>query len=277
MPPNEGAASIEVAVRSFSYDSGAVGPMFARAIAVEAPVEIVVGGAPFVVMMATPRDLEDFARGFLLTEGVAERPDDIRGLEIGEAGDGWRVAVTLTGEKLQAHLARKRAIEGRTGCGLCGVEDLSQMPSPRRPIDLRPPIEPAAIGSALSELEKRQPLNALTRAAHAAAWCDRDGRIVLVREDVGRHNALDKAIGALRRADIGADSGFFVITSRCSFEMVAKAAIFGAGTLVSVSAPTSLALSRARDYGVSLIAVARADKALSYLSGPDQRSGGLAA
>ncbi len=277
MPPNEGAASIEVEARSFSYDSGAEGASFARAIAVEAPIEFAVGGAPFAVMMATPRDLEDFAYGFLFTEGIAERPDDIRGIEIHNSSEGWRIAVTLTGEKLQAHLARKRAIGGRTGCGLCGVEDLSQMPSPPRPIDGRPPIEPSAIGSALAELEKRQPLNALTRAAHAAAWCARDGRIILVREDVGRHNALDKAIGALRRAGVGADSGFFVITSRCSFEMVAKAAMFGASTLVSVSAPTSLALARARDCGVSLIAVARADKALSFVNDRDEQSGGLAA
>jgi FdhD protein len=276
MAPNEGAASIEVEAGSFSYESGAVGPSFARAIAVEAPIEFAVGGTPFAVMMATPRDLEDFANGFLFTEGIAERPDDIRGIEIRDSGEGWRIAVTLTGEKLQAHLARKRAIGGRTGCGLCGVEDLSQMPSPPRLIDRRPPIEPSAIGSALAELEQRQPLNALTRAAHAAAWCARDGRIILVREDVGRHNALDKAIGALRRAGVGADSGFFVITSRCSFEMVAKAAIFGASTLVSVSAPTSLALARARDYGVSLIAVARADKALSFVNDRDERSGGLA-
>ena len=128
-------------------------------------------------MMATPRDLEDFAYGFLLTEGIVERPDDIRAFEIEEAEQGWRVAITLTGEKLKAHLARKRAIGGRTGCGLCGVEDFSQMPSPRRPLDRAPPIEPAAIGSALAELEKRQPLNALTRAVHAAAWSARDGEL----------------------------------------------------------------------------------------------------
>ncbi len=228
-------------------------------------------------MMATPCDLEDFVHGFLLTEGVAGRPDDIRGIEIEEAAEGWRVAVTLTGAKLKAHFARKRVIGGRTGCGLCGVEDFSQLPPPPRRVDHGPPIEPAAIGSVLAELEKRQPLNVLTRAAHAAAWCARDGRIVLVREDVGRHNALDKAIGALVRAHVGAESGFFVITSRCSFEMVAKAAIFGADTLVSVSAPTSLALTRARDYGLSLIAVARADRALSFVADGDARSGGLAA
>jgi FdhD protein len=277
VPPSESAASIEVEARTFFYDSSMDERAFVRAVAVEAPIEITIAGAPFAVMMATPRDLEDFAYGFLLTEGVADGANDIRGVEIEEGGAGWRVSVTLTGEKLQTHLARKRAIGGRTGCGLCGVGDLSQMPSPRRPVDRRSPVEPSAIGSALSELEIRQPLNAVTRAAHAAAWCARDGKIVLIREDVGRHNALDKAIGALKRAGVSADGGFLVITSRCSFEMVAKAAIFGAGTLVSISAPTSLALSRARDYGVSLIAVARADKALSFVSDPDTRSGGLAA
>jgi FdhD protein len=277
MPPNDGAASVEVEVRCFSYDSGAVGPAFQRPIAIEAPVEIQVGSAPFAVMMATPRDLEDFAYGFLLTEGLVEGADDIRGLEIEQAGEGWRIKVTLTGAKLKAHLARKRAIEGRTGCGLCGTEDLSLLPSPRRRTGQAPPIKPSAIGSALAELEKQQPLNALTRATHAAAWCGLDGRIVLVREDVGRHNALDKAIGALMREGISADSGFFVITSRCSFEMVAKAAIFGAGALVSVSAPTSLAVVRAREYGVSLLAVARADKALSFDTDRNDRSGGLAA
>jgi FdhD protein len=277
MQPDEGDASVEVEACSFSYASGAGRPAFRRALAVEAPIGIVIGGAPFVVMMATPRDLEDFAHGFLFTEGAAERAEDIREVATEEAKLGWRIRVTLTGVGLAAHLARRRAIGGRTGCGLCGIEDLSQLPSPRRPVDPAAPIEPSAIGAALAELENRQPLNALTRAAHAAAWCDRDGRIVLVREDVGRHNALDKAIGALRRAGAGADAGFFLITSRCSYEMVAKAAAFGAGTLVSVSAPTSLALALAQEYGVSLIAVARADKALSFATARSGRSGGLAA
>ena len=278
MPPNEGVPSIEVETRSYSYDSGVLGPPFRRAVAVEAPIEIVVGGAPFVVMMATPCDLEDFVQGFLLTEGAVGRPDDIRGVEIERAADGWRIQVALTAAKLKEHLARKRAIGGRTGCGLCGVEELSQLPAPQRKIDHGTTIDPSAIGSALAELEKRQPLNALTRAAHAAAWCSSEGQIVLVREDVGRHNALDKAIGALMRAGVDADSGFFLITSRCSFEMVVKAAIFGAAVLVSVSAPTSLALTRAREYGVSLIAVARADNALCFVAEGDTRtSGGLAA
>ncbi len=151
------------------------------------------------------------------------------------------------------------------------------MPSPRPPLHPQAPIAPEAIRVALSELEASQPLNQATRAVHAAAWCGRDGTIVLVREDVGRHNALDKTIGALARAGVAPASGFFVITSRCSFEMVAKAAIFGAGTLVSVSAPTSLALERARRFGVRVIAVARRDQALCFDDEKDEASGGLAA
>ena len=276
MRRSEASGSIDVPVRAFSYDDGAVGLEFTRAIAVEAPVQIVIGAAPFAVMMTTPSDLEDFAYGFVLTEQIAERVEDIRGIEIEGAEDGWKIQIALTGERLQAHLARGRAMSGRTGCGLCGIEDISQMPSPPR-VQCQTPIEPAAIGAALAALEGRQPLNQLTHAVHGAAWCDRDGRIVLAREDVGRHNALDKAIGALARAGIAPDSGFFLITSRCSFEMVAKAAIFGAGTLVSVSAPTSLALERARQFGVNVIAVARGDQALCFEGGRGEASGGLAA
>jgi FdhD protein len=277
MWPSEGPGSIVVPVRAFSYDSGASGPDLTRAIAVEAPVQIVIGGAPFAVMMATPNDLEDFAYGFALTEQIAESIGDIRGVEVERVEDGWKLKIALSGERLQAHLARGRAMSGRTGCGLCGIEDFSQMPSPRPALHPQDAIAPQAIHAALGELEARQPLNQLTRAVHAAAWCGRDGTIVLSREDVGRHNALDKTIGALAHAAVAPDSGFFVITSRCSFEMVAKTAIFGAGTLVSVSAPTSLALERARRFGVRLIAVARRDQALCFEDGKDEASGGLAA
>jgi FdhD protein len=277
MRPNEGPGSIEAPVRAFSYESGASGPELARAVAVEAPVQIVIGGAPFAIMMATPRDLEDFACGFARTEQIAESVDDIRAIEVERVEEGWKLKIALSSERLQAHLARGRAMSGRTGCGLCGIEDFSQMPSAPGPLNRQPPIAPGAIRAALAELEAQQPLNQATHAVHAAAWCGRDGTIVLVREDVGRHNALDKAIGALTRAAVAPDSGFFVITSRCSFEMVAKAAIFGASTLVSVSAPTSLALERAQRFGVQLIAVARRDHALCFEGDKDEANGGLAA
>jgi FdhD protein len=227
--------------------------------------------------MATPNDLEDFAYGFALTEQIANRVADIRGVEVEAIEDGWKLKIALSGERLQAHLARGRAMSGRTGCGLCGIEDFSQMPSPRPVLPMQSPVGPEAIRAAVSELEAKQPLNQATRAVHGAAWCSRDGTIVLVREDVGRHNALDKTIGALARAGVAPDDGFFVITSRCSFEMVAKVAIFGAGTLVSVSAPTSLALERARRFGVRVIAVARRDQALSFDEAKDEASGGMAA
>lgn len=275
MPENDAASAVEVEARAFSYAAGAVGPAAKRAIPVEAPVEFVLSGSPFAVMMATPADLEDFAFGFLFTERVIERREEIRAVEVEAGNGGFRLRVALAGERLKAHLARRRAIAGRTGCGVCGVEDLAHLATLMRPVAAGAPVSPAAIGAALAELESRQPLNALTRAVHAAAWCALDGRIVLVREDVGRHNALDKAIGALWRAGVEPDHGFFVITSRCSFEMVAKSAIFGAGTLVAVSAPTSLALDAARACGVSLVAVARGDGALRF--GEDGAAGGIAA
>ena len=277
MRPREGPSSIEVHARAYSYDAGAAGPELTRPIAVEAPVQVIIGGAPFAVMMATPRDLEDFAYGFALSEQIAERVEDIRGVEVEEVEQGWRLQLALSGERLKAHLARGRAMSGRTGCGLCGIEDFSQMPSPRPVARPSAAIAPAAVGAAVAALDGAQPLNRLTRAVHGAAWCELDGRIRLLREDVGRHNALDKAIGALWRAGAAPADGFFVITSRCSFEMVAKAAAFGAATLVSLSAPTSLALERARQFGVEVIAVARRDRALCFEGGREETTGGLAA
>ncbi len=274
MPLSAEGAAVAAEAQVFSYRTGPAGPATARAVAVEAPVEFVLGGSPFAVMMATPNDLDDFAYGFLLTEGIVERPGDIRSIETRLTNLGWRLDVALTGEKLKTHLARRRAISGRSGCGLCGVEDLQSLAIAPRPAPAAPPVPPAAIRLALAEHVKRQPLNVLTRGVHGAAWCGRDGRIALVREDVGRHNALDKAIGAVWRAGGDAREGFFVITSRCSFEMVAKAAIFGAGTLVSLSAPTSLALERARAWGVTVIAVARADGAMTFGDGGGERAVG---
>jgi FdhD protein len=165
---------------------------------------------------------------------------------------------------LRVHLARRRAIAGRTGCGVCGVEDLDHLPKarPRRSLGQSP--SPAAVGRAVEALEAHQPLNALTRAVHGAAWCDLDGGIKLAREDVGRHNALDKCIGALLREGADPDAGFLIVSSRCSYEMVTKAAAFGATALVSVSAPTSLALDAAEAAGLTLIVTARRDNALAF-------------
>ena len=277
MPPNEQGGAVFAPARAFDYDRGACGPVGRRAVAVETPIELAFGGAPFAVMMATPCDLRDFAVGFALTEGIVERVEEIRDVAIEVVAAGVRLDVALAGERLSAHLARARAMSGRTGCGLCGLEDLAHLPKPRRPVAASAPIAPAAIRAALDGLERAQPLNAETRAVHGAAWSDRSGAVLIAREDVGRHNALDKLIGALALTAVEPQSGFIVLTSRCSFEMVAKAAAFGAATLVSLSAPTSLALERARDYGLTLIAIARADSATLFTVAARGASGGLAA
>jgi FdhD protein len=277
MRRNDEAPYAAVRARDYRYDRGPFGEPFERDIAVEAPVNILFGGIPFAVMMTTPTELEDFAIGFALTEGIIGALSDIRGVAIERAAQGLKVNVTLAGERMSAHLARGRVLSGRTGCGLCGIEDLAHLPTARRVAAGARPIDPAAVGTALQALDQGQPLNARTRAVHAAAWCDRGGAIVALREDVGRHNALDKLIGALVTDDVSAGDGFFVITSRCSFEMVAKAAVFGASTLVALSAPTSLAIERAEACGITLIAIARADRAMIFAEAGPAASGGLAA
>lgn len=230
-----------------------------RAVAVETAVNVVYGGIPFAVMMMTPSDLEDFGAGFSLTEGIIEGASDIRAIQVAEEPDGLKLLVDLVPGRLHEHLARRRAMSGRTGCGVCGIEDLASIPRARALAGSAPHVALGSIRRALGELDERQVLNQVTRAVHAAGWADRDGRLVAVREDVGRHNALDKLIGALLRAGIGPEDGFFVITSRCSFEMVEKAGAFGARTLIAISAPTSLALERARRLDITLIGIARRD------------------
>ena len=250
--------------RPFRYDIGLVADAAPVAVAVEAPIEIAYGGQPFAVMMGTPADLEDFAAGFSLTEGIVESFAEIRAIAAHVEAEAARIDVALTGVRLHAHLARRRAIAGRTGCGLCGIEDLDHLPKARRR-DARPRLpDPAAVGAAVAALAAHQPLNAATRAVHGAAWCDARGEILVAREDVGRHNALDKCIGALLRGGVAPHEGFFIVTSRCSYEMVTKAAAFGAGALVSVSAPTSLALTAAEQAGLALIVTARADRATIF-------------
>lgn len=236
-------------------------------IAVETPLELVIGSLPFAVMMLSPGDLEDFVFGFCLTEGVIEKAADIAGIEIETVPAGLRALVTLAPPLMSRHLARRRAISGRTGCGVCGIEDLSALV--RRHVALPPPIalDPANLRHALAELEDRQILNRETRAVHGAGWIDAQGRVLHIREDVGRHNALDKLIGCLIREDIDRAGGFVLITSRCSFEMVDKTAAFGASTIVAISAPTSFALARAEALGMQLFAIARHDAVTAFSDG----------
>jgi FdhD protein len=230
-----------------------------RAIPSEVPVNLVYGGIPFAVMMTTPCDLEDFAVGFSLTEGVIQCASDIRGIRVESGEQGLRLAIDLTPSRLHEHLARRRTLSGRTGCGLCGTDDLSALPQARMPSGIAPNISLTAIRTALDMLNSEQALNERTHAVHAAAWADLNGTILCVREDVGRHNALDKLIGTLCRAGTKPDNGFVVVTSRCSFELVEKVAAYGARTLIAISAPTSLALERAQRLDITLIAIARRD------------------
>jgi FdhD protein len=240
-----------------------------RLLAVEAPINLVYGSVPHAVMMATPADLEDFAYGFSLTEGIVENPAEIRETRVEPGTDGLRLHVELAPGRLREHLARKRAISGRTGCGVCGIEDLAQLPHAERRTTSEVRIGLPAVARALADLDAAQVLGAQTRAVHAAAWARADGSLAAVREDVGRHNALDKLIGALMRAEADPSDGFLVITSRCSFEMVEKAARLGAAVIVAISAPTSLALERARAHDMTLCAIARADT-VTVFTGADR-------
>ena len=233
-------------------------------VAVETPINIVYGNIPYAVMMASPSDLEDFVTGFSLTEGIVRGADEIRSVTVEPKDEGVIVTVELAPGRFREHLARRRNLSGRTSCGLCGVETIEEIPMADAATRAAHAVPVSAIEAALAALDQHQPLNQLTRAVHGAAWCDASGAILAVREDVGRHNALDKLIGARLRAGADAGEGFLLVTSRASFEMVEKAAIFGAGTLVAISAPTSLAIERARHLGLTLAAVARRDGCIVF-------------
>jgi FdhD protein len=260
-PPQNDAASLPVARPAGALVVGRDGAshIVERAVPEEVPVSLVYSSVPFAVMMLTPADLEDFAYGFSLTEGIVTDADGIREVSVERDPRGLRLLIRLSPTALTQHLARRRTIAGRTGCGLCGIEELDQMPKACRPEGPAPEIDIVAVRRALTSLEESQPLNDVTHTVHAAAWAGEDGRLHAVREDVGRHNALDKLAGALMRDRVDALRGFVLVTSRCSFEMVEKAAATGARTLVAISAPTALALDRARALDMNLVAVARRD------------------
>lgn len=263
-PPAQPAASHAVAIRTVRFGAPATVVDAGAEVAVEAPVNIVYGNLPYAVMMTTPSDLEDFVAGFSLTEGIIRGIDEIRSIAVTLQDDGIVATVELAPGRFREHLARRRNLSGRTACGLCGVETLTDLPEAQATGGNSDPIAADAIARALAELEQHQQLNRLTRAVHAAAWCDSNGTVLSVREDVGRHNALDKLIGARLRAGHDASDGFMLVTSRASFEMVEKTAIFGAAMLVSISAPTSLAIERANALGLTLVCIARADSATVF-------------
>lgn len=230
-----------------------------RPLAIEAAVAIEVDGIGYAVMMATPADLEAFALGFMLTERLADTSDDVVAIEPFEADAGWIVRIVLS-ERCRGRIHdRVRHRTSDTGCGLCGIASLEQLHRPVPHVPLKPRADAAAVFRALATLRDHQPLGAETGATHAAAACASDGTIVAAFEDVGRHNALDKLIGATASTGI---EGFVLVTSRISFEMVDKTLIAGAPMLVGVSAPTTLAVDHARAHGLTLVALARSDAML---------------
>lgn len=221
-------------------------------IADEIPVEIGFNGKPWAVMLASPYDLEDLAVGLSYTEGIVRDPGKVRGVEISGYPEGIAVDMAIAPDGLTERARRRRSLDGYTGCGLCGVETLADTVRSYAPGPPALAVENGAIARAFAELARSQPLNAATRSVHAAAWCAPDGNVLRVREDVGRHNALDKLIGALLRAGAKPGSGFFIMTSRCSMELVQKAAAFGAPLLATISAPTYRALELAAAAGLSV-------------------------
>jgi FdhD protein len=233
-------------------------------VAQEVAVSLELDGTPHVVMLATPADLEDFALGFCLTEGLIDEPDDLRRCEIRLREKGIVLALSLAPSLSEARVRRRRNMAGRTGCGLCGTDDLDQVV--RLPAEALPStrIRGSVLERAMRELGSRQPLAQATGATHAAAFCDLDGRILLVREDVGRHNALDKLIGAMLRGGLDPNAGFIAVTSRASVEMVQKTAIAGVSILAAVSAPTQLAIQCARNANLLLAGFVREDRATIY-------------
>ena len=236
-------------------------------LADEVPVALVFNGISHAVMLATPADLEDFALGFGLTEGLLAEASELHDVEIQETRLGVEVHLEVAGACEFRLKERRRNLTGRTGCGLCGTESLEHVHRalPAFTVGALPiHVNAAAVARALRSLREAQALQQSTGAAHAAAWCSPDGEALLLREDIGRHNALDKLAGAMSRAGIDASEGFVCVTSRASFEMVQKTAMTGASMLVAVSAPTVLAVRTAQAAGLALAGFARREDFVAY-------------
>jgi FdhD protein len=234
-------------------------------VATEVPVALVYNGRPHVVMMCTPRDLEDFATGFTVTEGIAAARD-IRRVDVVRYSRGIEVQVEIPAGDAERLASRGRTLTGRTGCGLCGVEVIEDALRENRPVHSTMTLPRSSLWKAGESLRLHQPLNNDTHAIHAAAWCTPDGEARIAREDVGRHNAVDKVIGALCRAMDGTapGGGFLVVTSRASYELVQKSAVAGIPLLAAVSRPTALAVQLAQDAGITLVGLLRGRTANVY-------------
>jgi FdhD protein len=231
----------------------------ARAIPEETPLALTYNGGTYAVMMGTPKDLEDFAVGFSLSEGIVQSPDEIASLEIVDLEDGVELRMWLADKKANYLSERRRHIAGPTGCGLCGIDSIAEAVRPAAVVAKGRSFSPQEIMTATQSIGPLQTINIETRAVHAAAFWTPEGSIVALREDVGRHNALDKLAGALAKAKVITSEGMVLLTSRVSVEMVQKTAAIGAPVMAAVSAPTALAVRLAEAAGITLVAVARSD------------------
>lgn len=238
-------------------------------VADEVPIALEYNGISHAVMLATPLDLEDFALGFSLTEGIIDSRADVRELEVVAGCGGMTVQLEIASGCFARLKDKRRSLAGRTGCGLCGAESLPQAVQRPVPLESDARFSAAAVSHAMQALNAQQPLRDLTGATHAAGFADANGQVLLVREDVGRHNALDKLVGAIVTAGLRAEDGFIVITSRASYEMAGKTVRAGSALLAAVSGVTGLAIELAHDAQLCLIGFARGDR-LSVYTHPER-------
>jgi FdhD protein len=257
------ASGVRRTVPAVSIEAGSAHATVEQ-IAEETPVALVYNGVPHVVVMASPANLDDLALGFSLSEAVIDSPAQLGGLEIVPEQAGYTVYLSVPPERAALIEQRRRNMTARTGCGLCGAETIEQAMRDVPQVTSTRPVAMSAIVAAMRQLPALQTLNAATGATHAAGWANLEGELQLVREDVGRHNALDKLIGALASGGIDTAQGFAVITSRASYEMVQKAAMAGIGLVAAVSAPTALAVRVATGAGVTLAGFVRGDRCMVY-------------
>ncbi|MBU6393305.1 MAG: formate dehydrogenase accessory sulfurtransferase FdhD [Sphingomonadales bacterium] len=235
-----------------------------RLLAIEAPVAIEINGLGYAVMMATPSDLADYALGFCLSEQLIASRSQLLSTEANEVpAGGWILRIQLAADDAAPLMERARLRLAEGSCGLCGIESLEQVLRPLPPVEAKLAVDDEAIFRAVVALPALQPLGQATRAVHAAAFCDPDGTVRLVREDVGRHNAFDKLLGAMAQAGLNAGDGFIVLTARCSFELVQKAVVAGCPLLVTISAASTLAAEQAAAHGLRLVSLAREDSFLA--------------
>lgn len=245
------------------WDDGTVQDR-AQQIVEETPVVIVYNGTPHVVMMATPADLEDFVLGFSLSEELIRSPEDIQEIQVVRYSQGIEVQATIAPECEAVVASRNRRLTGRTGCGICGSDSIEAVLKHLHPVPAGSPVKATAIHAAMESLRGHQTLNSAAGTVHAAGWANSDGVVAIAREDVGRHNALDKLIGAVHKHAAHTRPGFVVVTSRASFEMVQKATVLGAPLLAAISGPTGLAVRVAQQAGLSLVGFARPGRLTVY-------------